>query len=208
MHQPSISKPIILSLALFIGVLTCCGCVEEKMAYIAPDDLPDSWDEASALRNTGIEFLGLEKWTSITYEYRGEEKASLTITTINTLVLTDETELESFIDATIHTTFQTQYEINLTHKGSRTLHQEHVSRYHTYEGYNSSKNTRVLVIGETWNCGIAGVSIICLGVVFQDDNTTTLPQKLVPWVDLVADPAGSIYDTTQQNGLIYDIKCH
>ena len=193
--------------SFFLLVLST-GCVELKTAYIPPDTLPNGWIEATSLYNTGIEFLGLEKWSSVTYELNGDIDASLTVTTINTLVLTDETDLISYVNSTVHFIFQGRTTLKELWRGTRDLSTGHTSKYVIYQGINSSTNKSVRLIGEVWNCGVAGISIICLGFVFNDENSTTLLEDSSAWAVLVGDLRGTIDGHISDVGLIFKVQCH
>lgn len=189
-------------------MLMATGCVELKTAYIPPEVLPNEWIEVTSLKNTGIEFLGLEKWSSVTYEIQGEIDASLTVTTINTLVLTDEDELIDHVNATINSIFKDRFSLTLEIEDSRDLSTQHTSKYMIYTGENCSTNGSVRIIGEVWNCGVTGVSVICLGFVFTSSNSSVLINRTIPWSMIIGDPGGSIDGHVNESGLIYSVRCH
>ena len=208
MSQQERPHIIWISCTTFFLILMATGCVELKTAYIPPNALPEEWIEITSLQNTGIEFFGLEKWSSIYYEVQDNTDASLTVTTINTLALTDEDELIDHVNATVYSIFKDRYSLTSVIEDSRDLLKKHTSKYVIYSGENRSLSGSVRIIGEVWNCGITGVSIICLGFVFASYNSSTLINSSTPWSTIVGDPVGSIDGHVNESGLIYNVRCH
>ena len=199
---------ILLILALLFTLMVSSGCVELKTAYIPPELLQPGWEEATDLRNTGIEFLSLEKWSSITYTFQINTQASLTITTINSLILTDEKELIKYANTSIQKTFSQHYTLNIEKQGSRELAMKHTSKYVVYIAQNNTINKTIGIIGEVWNCGISGISVICLGYSYIDTNTINPYQNTSTWNAIIGDPLGTIDNNYKDDGLIYSIRCH
>jgi len=97
--------------------------------------------------------------------------------------------------------------------GIRALKNGHKTRYIIYNATNISINPyeKLKIIGEVWNCGVNGISVICIGIAqiteyrnnIQDVNFTS-------WKKIVADPQGSfgIKNYEGNNSLIYNVKCH
>lgn len=197
---------IIFVLFLFLIIISS-GCVELKTAYIEPDKLPPGWIEVTALKNTVIESFGFEKWSSVTYEYQEILKGILTISTINTLVLTDENDLLHYVNSTVYSIFENHGNLSLMHQGSRSLLTKHTSQYIIYQLHNKSTNITGLIIGEVWNCGIAGASIMCMGFVIDENSTNQSLENSDIWLQIVGDPFGNI-DGKLYEGLIYQVKCH
>jgi hypothetical protein len=183
------------------------GCVELKTSYIPPDMLPNGWFEVSSLHNTGIEFLGFEKWSSVTYEVQGKINGLLTINTINTLVLTDEKDLLIYVNKTVNSIFKDRGTLIEVWRGNRDLSTKHTSQYIIYQSENNSLNQLFRIIGEVWNCGVSGASIICIGFVYREDGSNQLLDESSAWAALIGDPIGTI-DGHLNKGLIYNIKCH
>ena len=197
-------------LILIICIILCTGCVSLSCSYIPDQYLQNGWHENLALRNTGMQVFGLEKWCSITYSIEGKYPAFLTITTYKTLILPEKQQLLNQIKNIIQHTFQEQIIINENSEisGSRTLYQNHKSFYLIYEGIDvsNSENITVKLIGEVWTCDTTGSSIICIGIAHttQADGSKNLQQ----WSTLVMDLVGSIENCTGSDGLIYNILCH
>ena len=114
--------------SIFILLVAFSGCVNLTCSYIPDSIVTDGWYENLALRNTGSQFLGLEKWCSSTYEINGNYPASLTVTTIKTLVLTDEKEIKERAIETVEETFQDRIELNISTTGERTLQKNHKTK--------------------------------------------------------------------------------
>lgn len=198
---------ITLSLTLLV---VFSGCVSIDCAYIPDLIINDGWYENLSLRNTGSQFLGFEKWCGSVYEINGKYPASLTVTTLKTLILTDEEELKKKTIETIEKTFQDSIELNESTKikGERTLLKNHRSIYMIYQAKDVNKNEKINIIGEVWNCGTSGVSIICIGIAYITNNENPTVENTDNWEKIVMDPGGKIGNFTGDNGLIYNVNCH
>jgi len=135
---------IFVTLLLFIFILFS-GCVDLTCAYVKEPVISDGWNENTALRNTGTQFLGLEKWCSSTYEINGKYPASLTVTTLKTLVLTDEGEIQKKMRQTIEETFLNDIQLNENISGERTLQNNHKTMYILYDGLDINKDENVKI---------------------------------------------------------------
>ena len=184
------------------------GCVDLTRAYIPDSVIADGWYENIALRNTGSQFLGLEKWCSSTYEINAKYPASLTVTTLKTLILTDEEELQRKITETIEETFQNSIHLNESTIGERTVLKQHKTMYLIYDGMDFIKEKKVKIIGEVWNCGSSGTSIICIGIAYITNNENPDIENTDNWQKIVMDPSGTIEDFIGEEGLIYNVFCH
>ena len=105
---PFIIAPFVI-LLIFLFVIST-GCVDLTSAYIPDSVLTKGWYENTAMRNTGTQFFGLEKWASTTYEINDDYPASLTVTTMKTMVLMDEQELQKQTRETLNTTLNENIE--------------------------------------------------------------------------------------------------
>jgi hypothetical protein len=94
--------------------------------------------------------------------------------------------------------------------GERTLNNKHKTTYILYNGSDTTKNPpeKIKIIGEFWNCGASGTSVICIGFAQVTDyahgNSTVNTTK---WAKIIKDKnglAGFIGD----DGLIFNVKCH
>ena len=79
---------------LFVLFVISSGCLDLTSAYIPDGTLNNGWYENISPRNSGSKYLGLEKWASATYQIDGNYPATLTVTTMKTLILMDEQELQ------------------------------------------------------------------------------------------------------------------
>jgi len=204
-------KHIWITIALMLALLvTFSGCVNISCSYIPDLVITDGWHENLALKNTGSQFLGLEKWCGSVYEINGKYPASLTVTTIKTLILTDEEELQKKTIETIEETFQDSIQLNESTKltGERTLLKKHKTMYMIYDGIDINRNEKIKIIGEVWNCGTSGTSIICIGIAYITNNGRPTIENTEDWQKIVMDPGGTIGNFTGEEGLIYNVHCH
>jgi len=198
---------ILSTLLLFILILLS-GCVDLTCAYVKDSVISDGWNENKALSNTGTQFLGMDKWCSSTYEINGKYPASLTITTIKTLVLADEKEIQEKTRQTIEETFQNNIQIEEKNSGERTLQNNHKTMYIVYDGTDIVKNESVKIIGEVWNCDTSGTSVICIGVAYITNKEISDIENTENWQKIVSSPSGIIDDFLGESGLIDNIYCH
>ena len=204
------NKHIWITIALILILLvTFSGCVNISCSYIPDLVITDGWHENLALKNTGSQFLGLEKWCGSVYEINGKYPASLTVTTIKTLILIDEEELQKKTIETIEETFQDSIQLNESTKltGERTLLKKHKTMYMIYDGIDINRNEKIKIIGEVWNCGTSGTSIICIGIAYITNNESPT-ENTDNWQKIVMDPGGTIGNFTGEEGLIYNVHCH
>lgn len=205
------NKHIWMTIALMLALLVAfSGCVNISCSYIPDLEITDGWHENLALRNTGSQFLGLEKWCGSVYEINGKYPASLTVTTLKTLILTDEEELQKKTIETVEETFQDSIQLNESTKltGERTLLKKHKTMYMIYDGIDINKNKKIKIIGEVWNCGTSGSSIICIGIAYVTNNENPTIENTENWQKIVMDPSGTIGNFTGEKGLIYNVHCH
>jgi len=198
----------LISILLLFNLILLSGCFDLTCAYVNDVVINDGWNENTALSNTGIQFLGLEKWCSSTYEINGKYPASLTVTTSKTLVLTDETEIQKRTRQTIDETFQNNIQLNENITGERTLKNNHKTKYIVYDGIDISKNESVKIISDIWNCDVSGTSIICIGVAYITNNKIPNVRDLQNWQKIVMDYSGTIDGFFGETGLIDNIRCH
>ena len=198
-------KILIIVTFILLLILTFSGCVTLSRAYIPDSIINNGWHENTALRNTGSQFLGLEKWSSSTYEINGKYPATLTVTTLKTLILPDEGELQNRITETIEETFKNRIQLNESIVGERTIVKQHKTIYTLYNGTDKIDGKKVKIIGEVWNCGSSGTSIICIGFAYISDADIENTEN---WEKIVMDPQATIENIIGEEGLIYNIACH
>jgi hypothetical protein len=205
-----IEKKHILILILFMFLFIFSGCLNIKCAYIPDRFINEGWYENLSLKNNGLQFFGLEKWCSTTYEIKGKYPAYLTITTYKTLILTDEEELQKNIKKVIEKTYSEKIILNMSSKinGERNLLKNHKSKYIIYNATTKSKNENIKIIGEIWNCGDNGISIICIGISYITNVENLNIKNYKQWEKIVMDPTGIIENFSGESGLIYNTICH
>jgi len=202
-------KYLLLSIiSIFIILILLSGCVDLTCAYVKNSTIKDGWYENTALRNTGTQFLGMEKWCSITYEINGKYPASLTVTTLKAIVLADEKDIQKKTRQTIEETFSNNIDLSENISGERIIKKSHKTLYIIYDGLDKNKNETVRIIGEVWNCASSGTSIICIGVAYITNNDIQNVYNLDNWQKIIKDQKGTINGSYGEDGLIYNICCH
>ena len=198
-----------LFLIIIIVVMVCfSGCIDLTCANVSNLAIGNGWNENVALRNTGVQFLGLEKWCSTTYEINGKYPASLTVTTLKSIVLSDENEILQNTRRTIEDTFQNNIELLENSSGERILKNNHKSLYTLYDGDDVNKDEKVKIICEIWNCADSGTSVICIGIAYITNQEIPDVFNYYNWKKIVKDSSGSINGYIDDNGLIDSINCH
>jgi hypothetical protein len=187
---------------------------ELTVAYVSHEFLDDANWYDSGDRDSGSNFLGLEKWASFTYKVDDDfYNASLSITSFKTLFMMSEDDL---ISQTSNTIIESAEELNITLdenskiSGSRVVNLEHKTMYIIYNGYltNNGVTEKVKIIGETWNCAVSGTSIVCIGYAQITSNSSE--EKITHWAKLVIDREGTfgLGEYLGEDGLIFNVKCH
>lgn len=184
-------------------------------AKIQDDILGNSWIEDIGERDGGSGFLGLEKWASFTYKNNNlTYSAYVTVTSFKTLFIMSEVELKNKMEETIKNSFAQGVSVDLESKitGERTLSNGHKTLYSVYTGNYSydESNEKIKIIGETWNCGVSGTSIICIGYAQITDNIHNNSYiDLTYWIKILKDKDGTFgLDYKGTEGLLYNVKCH
>jgi hypothetical protein len=181
-------------------------------AFINNEFIDFAWSEDISERDSDSQLLGLEEWMSYTYNNNNDSfPAYLSITSLKTLFMKGEDEL---IDQTLETIQKTSDLGLFIDEGSRiygerVLDNEHKTIYIIYDGNDTTEEPyeKIKIIGETWNCGISGTSIICIGLAQVTNNTQTNTSF---WAKIIKDKGGTfgLGDFQDQNGLIFNVKCH
>ena len=210
-EHPTPQCPVLIAAVLIILFVVSSGCIDLTNAYIPDTVLNDGWYENTSLRNSGSQFLGLEKWASATYEIKGNYPASLTVTTMKTLVLMDEQELQDKTKETITSTLKEGINLNESTEtiGERYLLNTHKTMYITYDGIDISgeSHKKMKIIGEISNCATSGTSIICIGTAYLTNNNNSSSENVDNWAKIVMDDTGTIENLTGKNGLIFNAIC-
>ena len=98
--------------------------------------------------------------------------------------------------------------------GKRVIkNSKHETSYIIYDGIKNSTNPpeKIKIIGEVWNCGTSGTSIICIGVaqITNYANSNTEIDTSI-WEKIIRDKEGTFGLDGYQgvDGLIYNVICH
>lgn len=184
-------------------------------AKIDDDVLGFSWIEDIKERDGGEGFLGLEKWASFTYKNNDiSYPAYVTVSSFKTVFMMNEEELRNKMEETIKKSYEQGVSVDLQSKitGERFLDNGHKTLYIIYDGnysYNGL-NEKIKIIGETWNCGISGTSIICIGYAQITNNSHNESDMVLNyWIKILKDKNGTFgLDYKGNEGLIFNVKCH
>ena len=211
-------KRLYLLIAVFVLILVIFTFVvvsnQFVPAYVPDSFLNDVWIENLEDRDSGSHLLGLSKWYSLTYRNVGNFSAYLTVTTFKNLLMMNEDDIRDKTMETIEEkTLQQGITIDNTTKlvGERFLKNNHKTMYIIYDGYDTTKDPyeKIKIIGEVWNCGTSGVSVICIGVAQITDYVhNNSEENTIYWEKILRDENGVIENFTGEDGLIYNIKCH
>ncbi|RLG67182.1 MAG: hypothetical protein DRO11_10420, partial [Methanobacteriota archaeon] len=167
-----------------------------------------------------IEHLfGLEKQSSFTYQVNNYTyPAYVTVTTIKTLFMMSEKDLLQKTIETIENEARSQGLLldNVSRiSGERQINNLHRTMYVIFNGTDEVDGERIKIIGETWNCGLSGTSVICIGFAqVTDFSNGKTGENLVNWAAILRDEVGTFVklyngDTIfKGDGLIYNVKCH
>jgi len=210
---------IYLFVAVFIIIVVIFAVVfssnQLNNAYIHHGFLGEDWCEDIGERNSGSQLFGLEKFSSLTYRTDGKYPAYLTIMTIKTLVVMSENELRDKTAESIEQSLEKGIVVDKATKvsGERMLKNEHNTMYIMYDGNDNSKNPpeKIKIIGEVWNCGPSGTSVICIGFAQITDNLHDNSEvNISQWEKIVRDEVGTFVTESfrGEDGLIYNVICH
>jgi len=159
----------------------------------------------------------LSSWYSFTYKnFNDNYPASVTVTSRKTLFMMSESEL---MDETINAIKDASEQGIIVDEATKIsgkrviLDGEHETRYVVFNGTDNSSGVfeDIKVIGETWNCGVSGASIICIGVAQITDNLHDNPEIVTThWAKIVRDKEGNfgIGEYIGTDGLLFNVKCH
>lgn len=201
-------SPWILFTLLFMLILSFSGCLTLTNSSIPSSSLTRGWHENTALRNTGSQMFGLTQWQSTTYEILGNYPASLTITTMKTLVQSEKEQLQKDVIHTIETTFTTQIVLTQNSQGERLLRNGHTSHYILYTGRDLRTNDTVRIVGEVWNCDRSGTSILCIGLAYITSNKIPGTINTEQWQKIIGDTQGTLEGMIDDTGLLFCVRCH
>jgi hypothetical protein len=183
-------------------------------AYVSDEFLADRWSEDLSERICDSQTYGFDKWCSLTYRINDSYPAYLSVTSFKTLIMISEDDLEfktieSIMEKALLQGLIIDNETKVT--GSRIISNGHKTKFVTFEGNDSSKNPieKIKIIGEVWNCGTSGISIICIGFAYITDNAHNKTGfNFTNWKKIISDSIGSIEGFIEEDGLIFNITCH
>ena len=173
-------------------------------AFIEDSILGDSWYEDIDERKEESQLWGLENWASFTYKNNNDSyPAYVTITSIKLIFMMNEDDLLDKTEATINKASKQGIYIDIDTRitGKRDINKGHKTTYVIYDGNDTVKEPyeRIKIIGEAWNCGNSGTSIICIGVAQITDNTNNNSEVNTTYWERIIN---------NQDGLIFNVKCH
>lgn len=173
-------------------------------AIIEDHVLGDSWFEDIDERKQESNLFGLESWASFTYKNNDDSyPAYVTVTSLKLLLMMNEDDLLVRTEDTINKASGKDISIDFYTRttGERELKRGHKTTFIIYEGNDTSKTPieRIKIVGETWNCGNSGTSIVCIGVAQITDNENNNSGINTTYWDMIIG---------NQDGLIYNVKCH
>ena len=181
-------------------------------AIIDESVLNDAWVEDIAERDSGSQLFGLEKWVSYTYVNKDDIfPAYVTVTSIKTIFMKSEEDLRDQTLETIKKASKQGIVVDEETKitGERLLSNGHKTMYVVYDGNDKSKepNEKIKIIGETWNCGPSGTSVICIGLA---QVTNHLLINNTYWEKIIKDKKGTFGqgNLLGTDGLLFNVKCH
>lgn len=207
---------LIIITILFSGNQLIWAIIDDK--YLV-NGWKDSGDSVSYNR-----FFGLEKQGSLTYvideNVDNLYPAFITITSIRTLFMMNEEDLLKTTIETINKAAEANNIVidkNSSYSGNRVLNIGHKTNFVIFDGNKTNEivTEEIRIIGETWNCGFSGSSVICIGVSQITDNKHNNPDyNYTHWIEIIGDTEGTFvnkfnsYNFINSNGLLFNVKCH
>lgn len=193
---------IIITIVIILTVFFSTNTLTK--AIIEDNILGVSWFEDIEERREESNLLGLENWASFTYKNNDDSyPAYVTVTSIKLLLMMNEDDLIIKTEDTINKASGQSIFIDINNRfiGKREISKGHKTTYIIYNGNDTSKKPfeKIKIIGETWNCGNSGTSIICIGFAQITDNANNNSEiNTIYWDKII----GNL------NGLIFNVKCH
>ena len=173
-------------------------------AFIDDVILDSSWYEDIEERTDRSQLFGLENFASFTYKNNNQSyPAYVTVTSIKLIFMMNEDDLLKTTEETLEDASEQGIiiEKNTKTSGIRELVNGHKTSFIMYNGTDNSKepSERIKIIGESWNCGSSGTSIICIGVAQITDNKNSDSMVDTTFWDEIID---------EKDGLISNVSCH
>ena len=203
---------IVIIIIVFITIFIHNNNLE--LANIHHDVLGTSWFEDIEKREITSKFFGFEKYGSITYISIGNFPSYLIVSTIKSPVMLNKKDLRDNIEKSL-TNYEGEIVIDnqSNFSGNRFIKNGHTTLFIIYNGTDVSKypNEKIKVIGEVWNCGKSGTSIICLGFAHITDNANNNSKiNTTHWEKIIGDEVGTfgLEGFKREDGLIFNVICH
>jgi hypothetical protein len=203
---------IAISIIVVIIFAVLLSTNELNPAKIEDFILDDDWSEDIDEQDSSSQLFGLEKSASFTYRNNDVAfPAYVTVTSFKTLFMMSENELRDQTSDTIQKAAEQGIIIDEESKitGERMLNDKHTITYTIYDGNDTSMEPyeRIKIIGESWNCGTSGTSVICIGFAQVTNNSVT---NTTYWAKIIRDEEGTFGEGEFQgtDGLIFNVKCH
>jgi hypothetical protein len=173
-------------------------------AFIEDSILGKTWYEDIEERTDKSQLFGLENFASFTYRNNNfSYPAYVTITSIKLFFMMNEDDLMKTTENTLEDASEQGIIIEKDTKisGTRDIFLGHKTAYAIYNGTDISKEPieRIMIIGESWNCGSSGTSIICIGLAQITDNANNNSKIDTTFWDKII---------SENDGLIFNVKCH
>ena len=193
---------IIILVVIILTVFFSSNTINK--AFIEDSILGSSWYENIEERTDKSQLFGLENFASFTYKNNNQTyPAYITVTSIKLIFMMNEDDLLKTTEETLDDASEQGIiiEENSKTSGLRELANGHKTTYILYNGTDNSKepSERIKIIGESWNCGNSGTSIICIGVAQITDNENSHSKVDTTFWDEIID---------EKNGLISNVRCH
>jgi hypothetical protein len=193
---------IIILVVIILTVFFSSNAINK--AFIDDSILGSSWYEDIEERTDKSQLFGLENIASFTYKNNNQTyPAYVTVTSIKLIFMMNEDDLlktteETLVDASEQGII---IELNTKTSGGRELDNGHKTTYIMYNGTDISKepSEKIKIIGESWNCGNSGTSIICIGIAQITDYKNSDSKFITTFWDEIID---------EKNGLISKVSCH
>jgi hypothetical protein len=193
---------IIILIVIILTVFFSSNTINK--AFIDDVILGSSWYEDIEERTDISQLFGLENFASFTYKNNNQSyPAYVTVTSIKLIFMMNEDDLLKTTEKTLEDASEQGIiiEKNTKTSGLRELVNGHKTSFIMYNGTDNSKepSERIKIIGESWNCGSSGTSIICIGVAQITDNKNSDSMVDTNFWDEIID---------EKDGLISNVSCH
>lgn len=219
MEENKLYAIIAILVTILIVVVLIISSSDMKEAVVSCDVLANGWYEDVDERFFDSRLFGLEKHVSLTYRFDNYSFPSfLTVNTYKTVFMMNEKELFKKTVESIKESMRVKNVVlnnQSVLEGRRILENKHKTMYIVYNGTKISEDSReeIKVIGETWNCGKSGTSVIAIGYAQITNNSE---KNLSHWEKIIKDQSNTFgfYDDSDgytflgKDGLIFNIECH